>query len=82
LNGVLQARKMSPALRMGVAALLLAFSCVVPLVDSHAVMIEPKSRQWNDYLLNYNYNPHAVNAGGQQLQGGTPGGVRVAVHLR
>lgn len=32
---------------------------------AHAVMFEPKSRPWYDYLLNYNYNPHAVFAGGK-----------------
>jgi hypothetical protein len=30
----------------------------------HMVMIEPKSRNWFDYLLRYNYNPHAVHGGG------------------
>lgn len=29
------------------------------------VMFNPKSRPWYDYLLNYNYNPHAVFAGGE-----------------
>jgi hypothetical protein len=32
--------------------------------QAHMVMIEPKSRQWLDYTLRYNYNPHAVNGGG------------------
>jgi hypothetical protein len=27
-------------------------------------MLDPPSRPWLDYLLNYNYNPHAVFAGG------------------
>ncbi|KAF6258440.1 hypothetical protein COO60DRAFT_1639124 [Scenedesmus sp. NREL 46B-D3] len=31
---------------------------------AHMVMFNPKSRPWYDYLLNYNYNPHAVFAGG------------------
>lgn len=31
----------------------------------HAVMIKPESRAWYDYLLRYNYNPHAVYGGGQ-----------------
>jgi hypothetical protein len=74
-RGVLQVHRMSPTLMMAVAALLLAFACVTPVVDSHAVMIDPPSRQWNDYLWNYNYNPHAVNAGGQQLQGWRQGRV-------
>lgn len=42
------------------AALLLAAQHVA----AHAVMIEPKSRQWLDYTLRYNYNPHAVHGGG------------------
>ncbi len=33
--------------------------------QAHMVMIEPKSRQWLDYTLRYNYNPHAVNGGGE-----------------
>lgn len=33
--------------------------------QAHMVMIDPKSRQWLDYTLRYNYNPHAVNGGGQ-----------------
>jgi hypothetical protein len=32
--------------------------------QAHMVMIDPKSRQWLDYTLRYNYNPHAVNGGG------------------
>eukprot|EP00882_Tetradesmus_deserticola_P020817 GHRQ01022500.1.p1 GENE.GHRQ01022500.1~~GHRQ01022500.1.p1 ORF type:complete len:139 (+),score=38.93 GHRQ01022500.1:277-693(+) len=31
---------------------------------AHMVMFNPKSRPWYDYLLHYNYNPHAVFAGG------------------
>lgn len=33
--------------------------------DAHAVMIQPRSRPWYDYLERYNYNPHAVFAGGK-----------------
>ena len=31
---------------------------------AHSVMIDPPSRPWLDYLEKYNYNPHAVFAGG------------------
>lgn len=44
------------------AAVLLQL-LVLP-AQGHMVMIEPQSRQWLDYTLRYNYNPHAVNAGG------------------
>jgi len=40
-------------------------SSLVQQADAHAVMIKPESRAWYDYLLRYNYNPHAVYAGGQ-----------------
>jgi len=51
-----------------------AVACVLTVVlavlvlqtSAHVVMIAPKSRAWYDYLLNYNYNPHAVFAGGKQ----------------
>lgn len=29
-------------------------------VTGHAVMIEPRSRPWMEYLKNYNYLPHQV----------------------
>lgn len=45
-----------------VAAVLLQL--LLP-AQAHMVMIEPKSRQWLDYTLRYNYNPHAVNGGGR-----------------
>jgi hypothetical protein len=47
--------------------LCLAAAVVLQLLvpaQGHMVMIEPKSRQWLDYTLRYNYNPHAVNGGG------------------
>ena len=28
----------------------------------HAVMVEPRSRPWMEYLQNYNYLPHQVRA--------------------
>uniref|UniRef100_A0A383VJQ7 Chitin-binding type-4 domain-containing protein n=1 Tax=Tetradesmus obliquus TaxID=3088 RepID=A0A383VJQ7_TETOB len=37
---------------------------LVQQAAAHMVMFNPKSRPWYDYLLNYNYNPHAVFAGG------------------
>ena len=48
---------------LAAAALLLALlgACVA---DAHAVMLKPASRPWLDYMNNYNYNPHAVFAGG------------------
>jgi hypothetical protein len=48
---------------LAVPALLLLLSAP-RAAHGHAVMIQPKSRPWYDYLLNYNYNPHAVFAGG------------------
>jgi hypothetical protein len=45
-------------------AAVLVLAALVQQAAAHAVMIEPKSRQWYDYTLRYNYNPHAVNAGG------------------
>jgi hypothetical protein len=44
---------------------LLQLSAWVAPAHGHAVMIDPKSRPWYDYLENYNYNPHAVYAGGE-----------------
>jgi hypothetical protein len=38
---------------------------MVQQAAAHMVMFNPKSRPWYDYLLNYNYNPHAVFAGGE-----------------
>lgn len=35
--------------------------------DAHAVLISPQSRPWYDYLLRYNYNPHAVYGGGTMM---------------
>jgi len=29
-------------------------------VEGHAVMIEPQTRPWMEYLKNYNYLPHQV----------------------
>lgn len=52
--------------------LCLAAAVILQLLvpaQAHMVMIEPKSRQWLDYTLRYNYNPHAVNGGGAQLAG-------------
>jgi len=49
------------------AVLLLAAACLVRPTDGHAVMIDPKSRPWLDYLEHYNYNPHAVFAGGVNM---------------
>jgi hypothetical protein len=47
------------------AALPLVVLSLAPrAAHAHAVLIDPPSRPWLDYLLNYNYNPHAVNAGG------------------
>lgn len=54
------------------AVLCLAAAVILQLLvaaQAHMVMIEPKSRQWLDYTLRYNYNPHAVNGGGEQLAG-------------
>ncbi|KAF8058835.1 TNNI3K [Scenedesmus sp. PABB004] len=51
----------------GAAALLVGLAllaCAARPAAGHAVMISPKSRPWYDYLLHYNYNPHAVFAGG------------------
>lgn len=52
------------------AAITLCIAAVVLQLllpaQAHMVMIEPKSRQWLDYTLRYNYNPHAVNGGGEQ----------------
>lgn len=50
--------------------LCLAAAVILQLLvpaQAHMVMIDPKSRQWLDYTLRYNYNPHAVNGGGAQL---------------
>ncbi|GBF99128.1 hypothetical protein Rsub_12020 [Raphidocelis subcapitata] len=46
------------------ALLLLLAAALVPRAAAHAVMLEPKSRSWIDYLENYNYRPHEVFAGG------------------
>jgi len=54
---------LSTALLASVAAVLL-MALAQPSVDAHAVMIKPESRAWFDYLLRYNYNPHAVYGGG------------------
>jgi hypothetical protein len=49
------------------ACLALVLVTLAPsATDAHAVMINPESRAWYDYLLRYNYNPHAVYAGGVQ----------------
>ena len=59
-------RAATPRLRPRLAALLaLAAAAAAPRgASAHAVMIDPPSRPWMDYLVNYNYNPHAVFAGG------------------
>jgi hypothetical protein len=59
----------TPARRAATTAPLLLLSIIaaaalVGVASGHAVMVEPKSRAWIDYLENYNYNPHAVSAGG------------------
>lgn len=46
------------------AVVLLQCALLAQQSDAHAVMIDPKSRPWYDYMDNYNYNPHAVFAGG------------------
>lgn len=49
------------------ATLAAAFALLTLLpggASAHAVLLDPPSRPWMDYLLNYNYNPHAVFAGG------------------
>jgi hypothetical protein len=51
------------------AALALALCSAAAWVRpaaGHAVMIDPASRPWYDYLEHYNYNPHAVFAGGER----------------
>lgn len=57
--------------RRGVAAAalvaLVSVACLAAGAHGHAVMIEPKSRAWFDYLLRYNYNPHAINGGGKAM---------------
>jgi predicted carbohydrate-binding protein with CBM5 and CBM33 domain len=47
------------------AGLLLQLVVYAPSAEGHAVMLNPISRQWDDYLIRYNYNPHAINAGGE-----------------
>jgi hypothetical protein len=56
----------TPALAAAAAALFLALlaAAALPAARGHAVMIDPASRPWLDYLERYNYNPHAVYAGG------------------
>lgn len=49
---------------LAAAALLL----LAARAHAHAVMINPKSRPWYSYLRDYNYNPHAVNGGGEWPQ--------------
>jgi hypothetical protein len=51
------------SLRAALAAALL-LACCASRAAGHVVMIDPMSRPWLDYLENYNYNPHAVFAGG------------------
>jgi hypothetical protein len=53
-----------PAILLCLAAVVLQL--LLP-AQAHMVMIDPKSRQWLDYTLRYNYNPHAVNGGGVSL---------------
>jgi hypothetical protein len=61
---------MAPPARPGALALLallgLALALAPHAADGHAVMLDPASRPWLDYLERYNYNPHAVYAGGVQ----------------
>jgi hypothetical protein len=42
----------------------LALALLTRGARGHAVMIDPQSRSWLDYLENYNYIPHGVNGGG------------------
>lgn len=56
--------------RQAAVVLCLVAAVILQLLlpaHAHMVMIEPKSRQWLDYTLRYNYNPHAVNGGGKIL---------------
>jgi hypothetical protein len=59
-------------------AVLLAAAAWLPSADAHAVMIDPKSRPWYDYLERYNYNPHAVFAGGKPQAAGVEEGCLAA----
>lgn len=59
-------KRIAPAAAAAALALVVAvaLAALVPAVHAHAVMLNPQSRPWYDYLLRYNYNPHAVYAGG------------------
>ncbi len=53
-----------PAAASSLLAVLLVSLGQPQTAEGHAVLINPSSRPWQDYLRHYNYNPHAVNAGG------------------
>jgi hypothetical protein len=53
--------------RLALLLCMLAAAALAPRAAAHVVMIDPKSRPWYDYLEKYNYNPHAVFAGGVNM---------------
>jgi hypothetical protein len=64
-------RRRGGSARAALALLLAAVACVSRCAG-HAVMIDPPSRPWLDYLENYNYLPHQVFAGGEAPRGAMP----------